>query len=117
MRTSRRIPDVLFALVFVVAALDARAQTLTNPLTADAGKPDVAIFNVENYGAKLDGVTDDWQAITNAVAAAKVAGAAGLPGGIVRMGPGQPVISQPIVLPRTGIMPLNAVQIEARAQG
>lgn len=74
---------------------------------------DTGFTNVkdERFGAVGNGVAVDSTSIQAAVAAAKVAGASGLPGGTVYIPPGEYVLSAPITLPRTTGTPLNAVRI------
>jgi hypothetical protein len=84
-------------------------------LTADVLRSEITIFDPKrDFGAKYDGSFDDWPAITNATAEAKAAGAAGLPGATVLLREGEPRISQPWILPRSGATPQNVVQVLGR---
>lgn len=75
---------------------------------------DELVFNVKDYGAKGDGSTDDITAITAAVTAAKTAGVLGR-GACVFFPAGDYIISNPIILPRTGSTPANVVTVRGAA--
>jgi hypothetical protein len=81
----------------------------------DTARPEVVAqaYDVRSprFGARGDGITNDWAAIQATINAAKVAGAEGLPGGTVFFPPGEYGLSAPLVLPRTEATPKHVVQI------
>jgi hypothetical protein len=84
----------------------ARATNDSRGLWMDQGSQWFAtnneIFNVKEFGAKGDGATDDYTAITNALAAAAAKG-----GGIVYMPPGTYYVSTTITWPQASNISLT----------
>jgi hypothetical protein len=79
----------------------AAGVSLQAPITDVGGQ----VFNVKAYGAKGDGVTDDYLAINAALAAAKVA-----PGGVCYFPSGTYLITQPINGTLTGSETYYSIQ-------
>lgn len=83
-------------------------QTVVNSLPAFL---DLAVFplvNVKAYGAIGNGIVDDTTAIQNAINAASALTANG---GVVFFPDGNYLISNPLILPRSGVTPVNTVKL------
>lgn len=110
-------PDVYMQLQDDVAAIQNGLEETNNNLMqlqqdfmshlAENNKQIAPIFNVKGYGAKGDGVTDDWQAITDAINAipnnSAWGGDAGKQGGILYFPKGHYLVSKPILIDKLGV--------------
>jgi hypothetical protein len=69
-------------------------------------------FNIADFGAKVDAVTDDQVRIKAAVDAASASGASASKGYTVYFPPGDTYVQNPIILPRSGNVPSGVVWLE-----
>lgn len=77
-----------------VQPMDATPKSYVDDEIASLALTDTGIINVRDYGAALDGVTDDWEAIDSALAAALDEGKH-----TVYIPPGTALVSRTIVVP------------------
>jgi hypothetical protein len=107
-----RLGALLLALTLALVACGVLSVLVPPSLPAGAAvvpePPRLGPFDVKAYGARGDGVTDDYAAIMRAVAAAKAAGKIRF-GGTVYFPTGRYMTSRPIELPRNGATPSNVV--------
>ncbi|KDN85078.1 glycosyl hydrolase family 28-related protein [Kitasatospora cheerisanensis] len=90
MHSTRR--RLLFAAGAAGATAAAGLAAAPGAAAADPAAPPVDWFNVKQYGALGDGNTDDWNAITAAIAACP-------PGGVVYFPAGQYVVGKTVAVP------------------